>query len=60
MFIVFNPASATMAAETNAAGVLHAKDKLCWEAYAMPECGDDQVLVRMKTLGICGSDVHYW
>nr|WP_154567730.1 NAD(P)-dependent alcohol dehydrogenase [[Clostridium] scindens] len=27
---------------------------------AKPECGERQVLVRMKAVGVCGSDVHYW
>lgn len=26
----------------------------------VPECGPRQVLVQMKAVGICGSDVHYW
>lgn len=25
-----------------------------------PECGEHQVLVQMKAVGVCGSDVHYW
>ena len=25
-----------------------------------PEAGPDEVLVRMREVGICGSDVHYW
>ena len=27
---------------------------------AKPECGERQVLVQMKAVGVCGSDVHYW
>lgn len=27
---------------------------------AKPECGEHQVLVQMKAVGVCGSDVHYW
>lgn len=27
---------------------------------AKPECGERQVLVRMKAVGVCGSDVHHW
>lgn len=26
----------------------------------MPELQPGHVMVRMKALGICGSDVHYW
>ena len=25
-----------------------------------PVCGEHQVIVKMKAVGICGSDVHYW
>ena len=25
-----------------------------------PECGEHQVVVQMKAVGVCGSDVHYW
>ena len=27
---------------------------------AEPKCGEHQVLVQMKAVGVCGSDVHYW
>lgn len=27
---------------------------------AEPKCGENQVLVQMKAVGVCGSDVHYW
>lgn len=26
----------------------------------IPECGENQVTVQMKAVGVCGSDVHYW
>ncbi|GAI56408.1 unnamed protein product [marine sediment metagenome] len=26
----------------------------------MPRIGEDEVLVRIKAVGICGSDVHYY
>ena len=25
-----------------------------------PVCGEYQVIVQMKAVGVCGSDVHYW
>lgn len=25
-----------------------------------PVCGEHQVIVQMKAVGVCGSDVHYW
>ena len=27
---------------------------------AMPVAGDDDVLIKMKAVGICGSDLHYY
>ncbi|MDR0600926.1 MAG: alcohol dehydrogenase catalytic domain-containing protein, partial [Treponema sp.] len=29
-----------------------------FEDTAIPECGDDQVLIRVKSCGICKTDVH--
>ena len=26
----------------------------------VPRCGDDQVLIKIKEVGICGSDIHYY
>jgi len=37
------------------------KAKLHIQDRPIPEeIGDDEVLLRMKQVGICGSDVHYW
>ena len=30
------------------------------EQRPVPEPGDDEVLLEMASVGICGSDVHYW
>eukprot|EP00746_Dinoflagellata_sp_MGD_P163787 gnl/MRDRNA2_/MRDRNA2_92015_c0_seq1.p1 gnl/MRDRNA2_/MRDRNA2_92015_c0~~gnl/MRDRNA2_/MRDRNA2_92015_c0_seq1.p1 ORF type:complete len:401 (+),score=67.28 gnl/MRDRNA2_/MRDRNA2_92015_c0_seq1:112-1314(+) len=30
------------------------------DAYPMPEAKDDDCIIEMKAVGICGSDVHYW
>ena len=30
------------------------------EQRPIPEPGDDEVLLEMASVGICGSDVHYW
>merc|ERR1719379_567539 len=30
------------------------------DAYPMPEMKDDDCIIEMKAVGICGSDVHYW
>jgi len=43
------------------AAVLHGKDDLRVDSVPKPQTpGPHQVLVRMKRVGICGSDVHYW
>ncbi|HZK28315.1 MAG TPA: galactitol-1-phosphate 5-dehydrogenase [Thermoclostridium sp.] len=39
------------------AAVLHAKEDLRYEGYPTPEPSDDQVLVKVKAAGICGSDI---
>mmetsp|Transcript_23813 Transcript_23813/g.52459 ORF Transcript_23813/g.52459 Transcript_23813/m.52459 type:complete len:358 (+) Transcript_23813:53-1126(+) len=48
-----------MAAE-NQAMLLRDIKNMNLEAYPKPSCGPDDVLVAMKSVGICGSDVHYW
>jgi L-iditol 2-dehydrogenase len=30
------------------------------EQRPIPEPAEDEVLLRMDSVGICGSDVHYW
>lgn len=41
--------------------VLHSAKEMRVEACAAPVLrNDDDVLVEMKRVGICGSDVHYW
>ncbi|KAM8762581.1 sorbitol dehydrogenase [Acanthopagrus schlegelii] len=40
--------------------VLHAKGDLRLENRPVPEPGPDEVLLQMHSVGICGSDVHYW
>jgi len=49
-----------MAAEKNTAAVLHAINDIRLEERPVPVPGPHDVLVRMKSVGICGSDVHYW
>ncbi|CAD6195067.1 unnamed protein product [Caenorhabditis auriculariae] len=44
----------------NLAAVLHGIDDLRMEQIPIPVPGPHQVLVRVHTVGICGSDVHYW
>ncbi|MFA3917417.1 L-idonate 5-dehydrogenase [Ruegeria hyattellae] len=40
--------------------VAHAAKDLRIETREMPQPGPDQVLIRMATGGICGSDLHYY
>ena len=44
----------------NIAVVLHKIDDLRIDPSPMPEPGDHEVLLKMDSVGICGSDVHYW
>jgi len=39
------------------AAVLYAKDDLRFEEYPNPEINDEEVLVKVKATGICGSDI---
>ncbi|MGW4945362.1 NAD(P)-dependent alcohol dehydrogenase [Actinoplanes sp. NPDC004185] len=42
------------------AAVLHAAGDLRISARPMPVPGPDEVLVEVRSVGICGSDVHYY
>ena len=44
----------------NLAAVLHGVGDLRVEERPLPEPGAGEVLVAMRSVGICGSDVHYW
>jgi len=46
--------------EPNTAAVLHGINDIKLETAAMPTPGPNDVLVEMNSVGICGSDVHYW
>lgn len=43
----------------NIAAVLHGISDLRVEAIEMPIAGHGEVLISMRSVGICGSDVHY-
>ncbi|XP_049837309.1 sorbitol dehydrogenase-like [Schistocerca gregaria] len=45
--------------QENLAAVLHKKDDIRIEKRPIPEPGENEVLLRMSCVGICGSDVHY-
>ncbi|KAJ8272252.1 hypothetical protein COCON_G00111110 [Conger conger] len=44
----------------NLSVVVHSKGDLRLEHRAVPEPGPNEVLLQMHSVGICGSDVHYW
>ncbi|MBN1421034.1 MAG: alcohol dehydrogenase catalytic domain-containing protein [Planctomycetes bacterium] len=47
-------------AKTMKAQVFHEPEKMTFEDVPVPAPADDQVLVRVKACGICGSDVAYY
>jgi L-iditol 2-dehydrogenase len=49
-----------MAAQTNLAAVLHGIGDLRVEEHPMPTPGANEVVVEIRSVGICGSDVHYY
>ncbi|CAF0787014.1 unnamed protein product [Adineta steineri] len=46
--------------DENIALVLHKIDDLRLEPFPVSEPKDGEVLIEMQSVGICGSDVHYW
>jgi len=49
-----------MAAQSNLAAVLHGIGDLRIEEHPMPVPGPHEVVVEIRSVGICGSDVHYY
>jgi L-iditol 2-dehydrogenase len=49
-----------MAAQTNLAAVLHGIEDLRIEEVPMPEPGPHDVIVQVLSVGVCGSDVHFF
>nr|XP_046244811.1 sorbitol dehydrogenase [Scatophagus argus] len=47
-------------AQENLSVVLQSQGDLRLENRPIPEPGADEVLLQMHSVGICGSDVHYW
>jgi L-iditol 2-dehydrogenase len=43
-----------------AASVLLERQRIALERRAVPRPEDDQVLVEVSAVGVCGSDVHFW
>jgi L-iditol 2-dehydrogenase len=46
--------------DSNLAAVLHAKRDVRLEVRPLPTLGDRDVLVEVRSVGVCGSDVHYY
>lgn len=49
-----------MQPETMKAAVMYGVDDLRVEQRPIPDYGPDEVLVRIRAVGVCGSDVHYF
>jgi L-iditol 2-dehydrogenase len=47
-------------ADSNLAAVLHGVGDLRVEDHPMPKPGPNEVVVEVHSVGICGSDVHYY
>ena len=47
-------------AESNRAAVLHAVNDLRIDDVPVSTPGPNEVLLAIRSVGICGSDVHYW
>jgi L-iditol 2-dehydrogenase len=42
------------------AAILNKPKELVIKDIAKPQCGDNEVLINIKEVGVCGSDVHYY
>lgn len=51
---------AAPAKNENLSLVVHGPGDIRLENYPIPELGPNDVLLKMHSVGICGSDVHYW
>ncbi|MBI2940824.1 MAG: NAD(P)-dependent alcohol dehydrogenase [Chloroflexi bacterium] len=49
-----------MTQRTNLTAVLHGVGDLRLEERPVPSAGANEVLVAVQSVGVCGSDVHYW
>lgn len=47
-------------AEDNLSLILHKIDDIRLEQRPVPKPGKNEVLIAIHSVGICGSDVHYW
>ena len=46
--------------QSNLSALLVEKDEIRMVNLGIPEPKQTQVLIQMGSVGICGSDVHYW
>lgn len=46
--------------QTMRASVLQKVGEISLEERPVPQCGPDEVLVKVHSVGVCGSDVHYY
>ncbi|XP_060646190.1 sorbitol dehydrogenase-like [Drosophila nasuta] len=46
--------------QDNLTAVLHGIEDLRLEQRPIPTISEDEVLIAMDCVGICGSDIHYW
>lgn len=46
--------------EMKALGKLEPREGLCMHTAPVPEIGPDDVLIRIRKTGICGTDMHIW
>lgn len=46
--------------KTMKAAVLHVPQEIKIEEREIPQIKDDEVLIKVKAVGVCGSDVHYY
>jgi len=42
------------------AAILHGVHDLRWEELPDPSPSGNEVLIRVKAAGVCGTDVHMW
>merc|ERR1711917_138049 len=57
---VWNCKEITMTDSDNVCVMLHKIDDLRIDPCPVPEPDEHEVLLKMDSVGICGSDVHYW
>ena len=42
------------------AAILYKPEDIRVEEVDMPQIGEDDVLIKVKNVGVCGSDIHYY